>query len=80
MQKIKSGVSAKAKRALTCAAIAGAAGLSLGGAAYAADDAAMATADADGGTTVQGLDVIGRRKAIVTAASASAPTSRPPSS
>ncbi|MDO8378427.1 TonB-dependent siderophore receptor [Phenylobacterium sp.] len=63
MQRVRNGVSARAKRALTCAAVAGAAGLSLGGVAQAADDGAMAAAD-DGGATVSTLDVQGRRKAL----------------
>ena len=56
------GVAARKKRALTCA-VAGLAGLSLGGTAHAADaaaaDAAMATADA-APNTVTGVDVEGR--------------------
>ena len=54
------GVAARKKRALTCA-VAGLAGLSLGGPAHAADaaDAAMATADA-APNTVTGVDVEGR--------------------
>jgi catecholate siderophore receptor len=38
MQRVRTGVSSRAKRALTYAAVAGAAGLSLSGAAHAADD------------------------------------------
>ena len=60
MVRVKSGVAARKKLAMTCA-IAGLAGLSMGGAAQAADaaaDGAIATADADQpGTQVEGLDV-----------------------
>ncbi len=64
MQRIRSGVSSSAKRALTCAAVAGVAGLAFSGAAYAADDAAVATAEVDAAapaTDVSGVDVQGRR-------------------
>jgi catecholate siderophore receptor len=56
------GVASRKKRALTCAA-AGLAGLSIGGAAQAADaavDAAVATAEADQAGTVSGIEVEGR--------------------
>ncbi|MET0274124.1 MAG: TonB-dependent siderophore receptor, partial [Phenylobacterium sp.] len=55
-------MSAKQKRALTCAAVAGIAGLAFGGAAYAADDAAIATADDQSQGTIAGVDVEGRHK------------------
>ena len=64
MVKVTNGVAARKKRALTYAA-AGLAGLSLGGAAHAAEavaagDAAMATADADQPNTVSGVEVEGQ--------------------
>ena len=56
------GVTARAKRALGVAAVAGAAGLSLTpGLAFAGDEVAMATADADAGTEVSSVDVYGQR-------------------
>ncbi|MDZ4374558.1 MAG: TonB-dependent siderophore receptor, partial [Phenylobacterium sp.] len=62
-QMSRAGVSARKKRAFTCA-VAGLAGLSVGGAAHAADaaidDAAMATADQDRGVTVSGIEIEGR--------------------
>ncbi|WP_430423200.1 TonB-dependent receptor [Phenylobacterium sp.] len=60
--KVINGVASRKKRALTCAA-AGLAGLSIGGAAQAADaavDAALATAEADQAGTVSGIEVEGR--------------------
>ncbi len=63
MTKIRTGVVARTKRPLASLAVAGLAGLSLHGAAHAADDAAMATADAEDqrGHTVSGIDVEARR-------------------
>lgn len=63
MVRVVSGVSAKKKLAMSCA-IVGLAGLSLGGAARAADaavvdGAAIATADAESGT-VEGVDIQGK--------------------
>ncbi|HVI31196.1 TonB-dependent siderophore receptor [Phenylobacterium sp.] len=55
-------MTARRKRALTCAAVAGVAGLSLGGAAH-ADEAAIATADDQFAPTVSGVEVRGRRDA-----------------
>ncbi len=61
--KRKGMVEARVKRPLASAAVAGLAGLSMHGAAYAADDAmATAAADADQPTTVSGVDVEGRRR------------------
>ncbi len=62
MVGISNGVAARKKRAMTCA-IAGLAGLSLGGAAQAADaaaDSAMATSDADQAITVTDIEVQGQ--------------------
>jgi len=63
MARVTSGVAARKKRAASYA-IAGLAGLSLAGAAHAADgaaaaDGAIATADADQAGTVDGVDVQG---------------------
>lgn len=63
MVRVGGGVSAKKKLAMSCA-IVGLAGLSLGGAAQAADTAvadgaAIATADAESGT-VEGVDIQGK--------------------
>jgi catecholate siderophore receptor len=58
------GVTARAKRALGAAAMAGVAGLCLAPAsALAADEAVIATADADAGTEVSSVDVYGQRTA-----------------
>lgn len=62
MVKVIDGVASRKKRALTCAA-AGLVGLSIGGAAQAADaavNAAVATAEADQAGTVSGIEVEGR--------------------
>lgn len=64
MVKVTSGVSARKKLAMTCA-VAGLAGLSLGGVARAADGAAadgaaIATADADQAGVVSGIEVEGQ--------------------
>jgi len=56
MIKSSVGVVARKKRAMTCA-LAGLAGLSVGGAAFAADDAAIATADAESSGTVAGVEI-----------------------
>lgn len=56
MIKSSVGVVARKKRAMTCA-LAGLAGLSVGGAAFAADEAAISTADADQGGTVAGVEI-----------------------
>ncbi len=61
MVRVGGGIAARKKLAMTCA-IAGLAGLSLGGAAQAveADGAAMATADGDAAGTVSGIEVEGK--------------------
>ncbi len=58
------GVSAKAKRAISMAAMAGVAGLSLGQAAFAADEAAISTAAEEGQNTVTGVDVTAVKKQL----------------
>jgi len=62
---LRSGVTARAKRALSVAAVAGAAGLSLSPVmALAAEaDAAVTTAAADQPTDVEGVDIVGGRTA-----------------
>ena len=64
MKVVSKGVSAKAKRAFSMAAVAGVAGLSLGQAAWAADDAALATAADDQTNTVSGVDVTAVKKEL----------------
>lgn len=61
MVRVGGGIAARKKLAMTCA-IAGLAGLSLGGAAQAveADGAAMATPDGDAAGTVSGIEVEGK--------------------
>lgn len=61
MVRVGGGIAARKKLAMTCA-LAGLAGLSLGGAAQAveADGAAIATADADSAGTVSGIEVEGK--------------------
>jgi catecholate siderophore receptor len=63
MQNVRVGVSARAKRALACAAVAGVAGLALGHPVYAAESDAMATAEAEDqrGHLVQGVDIEAQR-------------------
>jgi|GEM_PF-5075281 len=64
MSSIKSvGVSARAKRALGAAAVAGLAGLGLAGAALAADESPMLTASADAGDSaeVSGVEIKGAK-------------------
>ena len=59
MKIVRSGVTSRAKRALACAAVAGAAGLTLGGVAHASDaaDDAIATAVDQPRNTVSGVDI-----------------------
>ncbi|WP_305597602.1 TonB-dependent siderophore receptor [Phenylobacterium sp.] len=66
--RMNSGVSARAKRALTVAAVAGLAGLSINNSAVAAEAEATATAgatvNADGSSTLSGIDVTAQRKQL----------------
>lgn len=64
MKRVGTGVSAKSKRALTAAAVAGVAGLSIAPAAFADDAGAEIVATAEAGATVSGVDITGAKQGL----------------
>ncbi|MDB5470887.1 MAG: TonB-dependent siderophore receptor [Caulobacter sp.] len=71
------GVSARAKRALGVAAVAGIAGLGLTGTALAAEDGPMATADAGDSAEVSGVEIKGAKDKPASAKLTAAPLDHP---